>query len=268
MSSPDSLAGQSDTCPACGNICNIPERRSVVWIARVYDKVGVIAKRTGGFCSRRWKLVTVVGVNLILLTSFLSWFLPDWLPRPVVTFETPSKVQAKAAEGLFPPRAELAKILAEHGYYPALSEPTSGILRGRHLWEYLYVIDINRPSWAHVSVWCPLDDKGKVIAISTSVSSPMIAEFSGALNGPECEAVAFAHYNKMPKVLDALSSISLDVEKHDFKGASMRQVGDQEILETSLHGNGFELEVMGRFVTKRKDMLLGMNLILKDKSWR
>ncbi len=269
MSSPDSQAGQPERCPGCGNVCNIPERRSVVWIARVYDNVGATAKRVGGFCSRRRKLVGIVGANLILLTGLLSWFLPDWLPRPVVTFESPANVRTKAEEGLFPPRAELAKILKEHDYYPALSEPTSGILRGRHLWKYLYVKDINNPSWAYINVWCPLDDKERVLAISTRVSTPEIAKIGGAANGPDCEAIAFAHMRDGPAVVKALSSISVGANKQDFKETSMRQEGNQNILEASLYGNGFELEVISHFVaSKSKGECLGIGLILKDKSWR
>ncbi len=269
MSSPSSLAGKTEKCPGCGNVCNIPERRSVVWIARVYDKTGAIARRVGGFYSRRRRLVVIVGVNLILLTGFLSWFFPDWLPRPVVTFETPSKVREKAAEGLFPPRVELGKILEDHGYYPALSEPTTGVLRGRHLWEFWYVKDINNPSWAFIVVWCPLDDKDKVIALSTKITSPMIAKVGGATNGPECEASAFAHMRDGPAIIKAMSSISVDTDKQDFKGASMRRVGNREFLETSLYEQGFELEILGKFiVSKREKECLGVDLILKDKSWR
>ncbi len=267
MSSPDSLSGRSDTCPACGNICNIPERRSIVWISRVYDKVGATAKRIGGFCSRRRKLVAIVGVNLILLTGFLSWFLPDWLPRPVVTFETPSKVRAKAKEGLFPPRAELAKMLEEHRYYLGLPEPLSGVLRGRHLWKYMYVKDVNNPSWAYIGVWCPLDEKDKVIAVTTEIVSGNMAKVAGGLNGPDCEAAAFAHIRDGPAFIKAMSSISFTSDKQDFKGASMRRVGNKKIVEVSLYGKGFALEVISEYIAVNDEFMM-VTFILKDKNWK
>jgi len=260
MSSPDSQASQPEKCPACGNICNIPERQSVVWIARVYDKVGVTAKRVGGFCSRRRKLAAIVGVNLILLTGFLSWLLPDWLPRPVIRFEAP----AKAAEGLLPSREELAKILAEYGYYPDSSGPVPRPLRGRYLRSHIYAKDCVNPYLSCIWVWSPLPtcEKEKVVAVSTEIASPKIC--NSFMYGREN---ALAHIRDGTAVIEALSSISMIPDYHDFKGASVRRVGDHEFVEASLHGKGFELEIIGEYLPVN-DELVTLTLILKDKSWR
>ena len=72
----------------------------IVRVGRAVDRTVSFLGRIGAFCKRRKKLVAIIAVNVLLLTGLLSWLLPDWMPRPVLSIETPSEKQAKQAEPL------------------------------------------------------------------------------------------------------------------------------------------------------------------------
>ena len=262
MSSPGSMSGQSETCPRCGNMCSVPFEKHVAQIARTVDKTATILARIKAFCVRRKKLVAIVIVNFVLLTGFVGWLLPGWLPRPVLTFETPSE----AEEGVFPSRADLAKILKSHGYYPLATESTFGILRGRRLKKYYYTSDVNYPERTSVSVWCPLEDTNCVIAISTVCDLDMSNLKDKSLSSRNIHAAKFTNLiteicGKNPSDAKYIRS-----EVGDFSAAR----GTKMTEYYSVESRGFQMERINSYrkVVDSKQMKEPVAVfILKDKNW-
>jgi len=262
MSVPDSLRGSSETCPACGNVGRVPDRQSVIWIARAYEAAMARALRFWAFCKRRRKLVSIIALNLLIVGGLLGWFLPDWMPRPVVRLERP----AESREGLFPPRADLAKMLAKRGYYPISSRGFSDVLRGRHLTRFDYVRDVNNPEWARFSLWCPLGNTAEVIGISTEVLPSLTIRVAAAAANPLYADLAKSHRKGALPFLRGLCRIDFAAAKARKPSRSVRN--GITTLETRLRSHGFIVETITEGVdTPDGHEATRMVWILKDQTW-
>ncbi len=261
LSVPDSLAGQSETCPECDNVCGIPQAANIVVIAKVYQRAAVLLGHIRSFCRQRRKLVVVVVANLVILTGIFGWLLPSWIPRPIVRFEAPATVN----KGLFPARTEMAATLKTRGYYPVLVEPIIAVLHGRRLWKDVYVRDINYPTWAYIALWLQLDNKEMVVAAMTEFSSDAMAAAAGITRGPEFEAMAKTHVTVGARFLSEMAPIDLG---SIFATARQRKADSDNTHVAWNVRNGYQIE--SRFMVfkaNRQRSWLHARIIVMDKSW-
>ena len=264
MASPDSLAGHTDTCPDCENVCSVPQRKDVAVVARAYGAGASVFRRIVRFCKRRKKLVSILAVNVVLLTGLLSWLLPGWLPRPVLTIEIP----AKSRGGLFPARPEMGRLLEKHGYYAESTLGTIGVLRGRRLARRDYTKDANNSAWARCSLWSPMDDSQHIIAISSSVFNPEVLDPRRFPVASIQKPLILSHADSYSKLIEELSTIRV-FKQRDFASVGEYWAADQPVLEARVTGGGFALNILGVCEdSKAGREVITISLILKDKSWK
>ena len=291
LSVPQSLAGHNELCPTCGKLCRVPMPKPAVApgpsrpgaqapapaepsdralkIAKAIDRAGTRAGGLKAFCSRHRKLLIFAAINAAVLMGILGWLLPGWLPRPVITIETPSR-------GRFPPRAELAQVLARHGYYPTQTYPISNILRGRQLRRYSYCQNANFPESTAIHLWVP-PDANAVVALSSHVN---IEASQGAMKRATARKGAFGsdarlaaaileHADRVSKVVKELAG----AHPGDAKLIGSETIEDPLIGATGVAVNyviqvrGFQIERV-EICNKVSDSVpRGVLLLVKDRSW-
>ncbi len=264
MSSPDSLAGKTEQCPACGNVCHVPKRQSVIAVAKAIDVTGSFLGRFRRFYGRRKRLTWVVAASIVALCCLVSWI---WLAR-------------QAAKGLLPPHEELAKLLANERYYPSSDRPVAAVLQGRKLHRFDYVKNAKDPDWGTVSLYCPLNDDSRPIALTTMFVAGKegiegIKEYEDLLKADDKTTLAQRYHQwSVEQLIGHLISMDwaeLPVpSENDLRKSTPDALGDWSVpIITKRFGFCLEIVfVYNESSQVRDDHLVGTGVILKDRTWQ
>ncbi len=261
LSVPDSLTGKVETCPTCGNVCVVPQTPDVQRAARFYGHTATGLRTGRSFVRRHKKLLIFVGVNLVLLTGAMSWLLPGWVPRPVLTIENPSIQKG----GLFPARSKMVKLLEKYKYYPIFTEPQPDVLRGRRLLAWRYARDVTKPDATSVNLWSPLDDRDRIIAISAKIAMPAKPKGQQEL---ETAVAALGHNHHLGELIHEIARIR--PTQTEFAYAETLYDGQVTREHYEITSGGFELERI-IVVAKGADLkpeTFANCIILKDRTWQ
>jgi|GEM_PF-7046949 len=286
MSSPDCLTDQLDQCISCGEYTKVPQPSnsadtpapvceivSMPTCSRIGWPVSILRWFFGCYKASPWK----AAIWTILILSLVAGGIIG-LNFHLGRLESRARAARikEAQAGLFPPRAELEKVLAKYKYFPIQPDqtPVSKILRGRRLNAFSYVYDANYPYSTMVYLYCPAGKTEHIIAMSTTALYEIAIE-------PVPSFTKFRSTNNHAFISNELFVDIGGIHPKETKFVELDpglKSDEVYFFRYSLIRDGFELEhlvqpykkpkpVVGiEGVDKLKFRLRG--LILKDRTWR
>ena len=239
LESPDSLAGNVDTCGECGKETYVaePESKTLRRRTKIYCEVAGLAGLLG----------------LVLVIVIMAW------PRPA---------------GEFPSFDDIAKQLNDKGYFLYSPDSQVATLRNRRLQAFKFVQNANDQE-EYISVYCDLDDKQKTRAIMSVWEWELerdIEDIKTVDEAVDMKVKLIIHANHrlmaVKLICDYAKCTGWDIEMATTKTTKARGSETATTKKSYFTQNGFIAELVTIECTQKGTLSGDYGLsLLRDKSW-